>query len=424
MSVSLPDEQWLNHIRTHSMFYKGQLNHLPSQGWGFDQLPIVDVNAYWKGSHDLDNWHVLTAEVKDAIVLKTGGTTSQGKLSVYSHAEWQLMLDCFGQSLSGQLAAGDRIANLFFSGDLYASFLFIHGSLCNVDVAITEFPFTGSVELDVLADAITAHRINVLVGVPAHLLAFASHVTAQGRALPQVTTILFGGENLFESQMPALKRAFPGARFASIGYASVDAGLVGASTPDCGLGEHRVFDQQTRVEIIDEVSGEVIEACGQTGNLVVTNFTRTLMPIIRYPVGDRASWCEPDGTPQRKFALQGRSAESRRVRVGVLSLFPEEISDITRRVVGGLQWQLIIEHTGGNDRVLLKWVPDVQANAGQAGSRALKAALIEQYPGLEHVQVGVQACDAQALDRHPRSGKHLSIIDRRVYGPKTTGGAG
>ncbi|CAH0187656.1 phenylacetate--CoA ligase family protein [Pseudomonas brassicacearum] len=416
MSASLSYEQWLNHIRTHSAFYKTQLSHLPAQGCKFERLPVVDVNEYWKDSHDLDNWQVLTDNVRDALVFKTGGTTSQGKLSVYTHAEWQLMLDCFGRSLSAQLVAGDRIANLFFSGDLYASFLFIHGALCSVDVPITEFPFTGSVELDVLAEAIAAHRINVLVGVPAHLLAFASHVNGQERALPQITTVLFGGENLFESQMPTLKRAFPHARFASIGYASVDAGLVGASTPDCGLGEHRVFDEQTRVEIIDDLSGEVIDACGQTGNLVVTNLTRTLMPILRYPVGDRASWCEPAGTPQRKFVLQGRSAQSRRVRVGVLSLFPEEINHVVRRMGGDLQWQLIIEHVQDNDRVLLKWLPDAPANAGQTRSQALKDALIEQYPGLDQIRVDVQTCNAQDLERHPRSGKHLSIIDRRVYG--------
>ncbi|WP_434674919.1 phenylacetate--CoA ligase family protein [Pseudomonas sp. D3-10] len=424
MSAPLTYDQWLNHIRTHSMFYRTQLSHLPVHGCEFHQLPIVNLSEYWKGSHDLDHWPVLTSRVKDALVFKTGGTTSEGKLSVYTHAEWQLMLDCFGRSLTAQLAAGDRIANLFFSGDLYASFLFIHGALCSVDVAITEFPFSGSVELDVLADAIAGHRINVLVGVPAHLLAFASHVIGKGRRLPLITTVLFGGENLFESQMPTLKRAFPGARFASIGYASVDAGLVGASTPDCGLGEHRVFDQHTRVEIVDDLSGEAIEAIGQAGNLVVTNFNRTLMPIVRYPVGDRASWCEPAGTPGRKFALRGRSAESRRVRVGVLSLFPEEISDIARRVAGGVQWQLIIEHSQGNDCVLLKWLPEKAEDAGPTRSHALKAALIEQYPGLDRLHVDTQACTAQDLERHPRSGKHLSIIDRRVYGSRAPEDAG
>lgn len=416
MSTSLPFEQWLAHIRTHSTYYQKALRHLPSQGCTLEDLPIVDAKNYWVGGHDLDKWEVLTTPVKDALVFKTGGTTSQGKLSVYTHAEWQLMLDCFGRSLSAQLKAGDRIANLFFSGDLYASFLFIHGALCSVDVAITEFPFTGSADLDGLTDAVNGHRINVLAGVPAHLLAFASHLNQLGRTLPSVTTVLFGGEQLFERQLPTLRRAFPQAHFASIGYASVDAGLVGASEPDCELGEHRVFDEQTRLEIIDETSGEVIEECDRCGDLVVTNFTRTLMPIVRYPVGDRACWREPAGTPRRKFALQGRSAQSERVRVGVLSLFPQHISDITRRIAGDVQWQLIIEHGVNNDHVTLQWVPGEHATACDSLSDALTAALTEQYPGLDQLGLAVQACSAQALARHPRSGKHLPIVDRRVYG--------
>lgn len=417
MSTSFTFEPWLAHVRLHSKYYQRHLGHLPSQGCALQDLPVADVNDYWADSQDLDSWEVLTDQVQDALVFKTGGTTGQGKLSVYTHREWQWMLDCFGRSLTTQFKAGDRVANLFFSGDLYASFLFIHGALCRVEVPITEFPFTGSVDTDTLVDAVIAHRINVLAGVPAHLLAIASQLNQQGRTLPGITTVLFGGEHLFENQLPILTGAFPRARFASIGYASVDAGLVGASTPDCDLGEHRVFDEQTRVEILDELSGEVIEACDRPGNLVVTNLTRTLMPVVRYPVGDRACWREPAGTPQRKFALQGRSARSQRVRVGVISLFPEQIKDLIRSIVGDVQWQLVIEHVGSNDRVVLKWTPGTSVQACESLSLALKAALASQYPGIDRQGLEVQACNAQELERHPRSGKHLSIVDRRRYGP-------
>lgn len=417
MSTSFPFEQWLAHVRLHSKYYQKHWKHLPTQGCAFEDLPIVDANDYWSGSHDLDTWDVLTGPVTDALIYKTGGTTSQGKLSVYTHEEWQRMLDGFAGGLSTQLETGDRIANLFFSGDLYASFLFIHGALCQVDLPITEFPFTGSIDPDVLADAVTAHRINVLAGVPAHLLAIASHLDRQGRTLSGITTVLFGGEHLFERQLPMLRQVFPQARFASIGYASVDAGLVGASTPDCLPGEHRVFDEQTRLEIIDEVSGEVIEACDRPGNLVVTNFTRTLMPMVRYPVGDRACWREPVGTPRRKFELAGRSAQSQRVRVGVVSLFPQRISEIIRDIGGELQWQLIIEPVENNDRVVLKWVPDHPSSLCGSLSQALELALIQQHPGIDQLVLHVQACQAQDLERHPRSGKHLQVVDRRGYGP-------
>ncbi|MFX5046192.1 hypothetical protein ABTC39_20460, partial [Acinetobacter baumannii] len=80
--------------------------------------------------------------------------------------------------------------------------------------------------------------------------------------------------------------AFPNARIASIGCACVDAGLIGLSTPDCLADEHRVFEPETIVEIIDEATGEPIDEINRSGMLVVTSLTRTLMPLIRYPVGD------------------------------------------------------------------------------------------------------------------------------------------
>ena len=417
MSTPTTIEQWLGHIRLHSKYYQKHWGHWPAQGCALQDLPVVDVNQFWAGSHDLDAWEVLTAPVQDALLYKTGGSTGQGKLSVYTQGEWHQMVDCFGRSLSAQLGVGDRIANLFFSGDLYASFLFIHGALRSVEVPITEFPFTGSVDPDTLADAVIAHRINVLAGVPAQLLAVAGHLEQQGRTLPGVTTILFGGEHLFENQRPLLTRAFPRARFASIGYASVDAGLVGASTPDCDPGEHRVFDEQTRVEIVDELSGEVIEACDRPGNLVVTNLSRTLMPIVRYPVGDRACWREAAGTPRRKFALHGRSAQSQRVRVGVMSLFPQQIDDISRRIGGDLQWQLVIKHVENHDRLVFKWVSAAPRKERGSLSLELKAALTRQYPDMERLGLEVLACSVTELERHPRSGKHLPIIDQRIYDP-------
>lgn len=71
MSTSLPFEQWLAHIRTHSTYYQKALRHLPSQGCTLEDLPIVDAKNYWVGGHDLDKWEVLTTPVKDALVFKT-----------------------------------------------------------------------------------------------------------------------------------------------------------------------------------------------------------------------------------------------------------------------------------------------------------------------------------------------------------------
>lgn len=414
-------EQLVPYIRQHSNFYRTHLKHLPLNSIDIKDLPLIKVTDYWADSNDLHHWPVLTGAVDDALVFKTGGSTGQGKLSVYSRDEWHAMVSTFGQSLSTQLNHGDRVANLFFSGDLYASFLFTHHSLAHVGKSICEFPFTGQVDLDGLAEAIARHRINVLAGVPAQLLRFAAYLAQRRQVLCGVETLLYAGESLFTAQLAIFAEVFPNARIASIGYASVDAGLIGASDRDCALGEHRVFERHTLLEIVDELTGEVIEECDRAGLLVVTNLARRLMPLLRYPVGDLACWREPGAAPRRKFALKGRSVHSQRIRVGVLSLFPDEISEIVQRIANSNQWQLLIENTGYRDILSVKWVPGPQQQNIEPTLRALQEALVTQYPGIDDLsrdgllELRVLPCAVTDLSLHPRSGKQPRILDLRVY---------
>ncbi|MED7666350.1 phenylacetate--CoA ligase family protein [Pseudomonas moraviensis subsp. stanleyae] len=404
--------------REHSPYYKNGLADVPEAINSLSELPLLDPAALWKGSANPAQWPVLTAPIAHALVFKTGGSTGGGRLSVYTRAEWQRTVEDFGHSLNAQLSDGDRVANLFFAGDLYASFLFIHASLAHVETAITEFPFSGEVAPPILVDAIAQYRINVLAGVPAQLLTFASWLQQRGLALPLVDTVLYGGESLFASQRQLLEQVLPNARFASIGYASVDGGFIGASHRDCIEGEHRTPDGHVLLEIVDQHTGATIEACDQPGLLVLTNLHRRLMPLIRYPVGDLACWREPAGTAQRKFALRGRSGNSQRVRVGILSLMTDEISESVRSITGSNDWQLLIEQADGRDVLTLKYVVDERSTRID---EELEARLIELYPqipqlvGAQLLQLHVQSCRFEDLARHPRAGKSLRIVDLRCY---------
>ncbi len=423
MNISYSFEELLLHSRKHSPYYKTHFNHLPEHHCTLDNLPLTIASDYWNGSHNLNTWPVLTDKTDIALIYKTGGSTGQEKLVAYTRAEWQTMVTQFGRSLSEQLCDGDRVANLFFAGDLYASFLFIHDSLAHVVPAISEFPFAGEVDCATLAATINEQQINVLAGVPAQLLRFAAWLAEQQCVLPQVTTVLYGGESLFAAQVPMLAQVFPNARTASIGYACVDAGLVGASTRDCEVGEHRVFDEQTVVEIVDEHTHEVIEACDRPGQLIITNLTRTLMPLLRYPVGDLACWREPRGSPRRKFALLGRSEQSIRIRIGVMSLFQKDVGEILQRLADCWQWQLVIESVGVKDRMSLLWVPAQDPHSIKASTQAIYVALLDQYPDIRQMiddgqlECVVSPCTVSALQLHPRSGKQRRIVDLRVYSP-------
>ncbi|MCX2546427.1 phenylacetate--CoA ligase family protein [Pseudomonas sp. COW5] len=407
--------------RQHSSFYASHFSEVPEQVMSLSELPVIDPAQYWKDSHDLDRWPVLTAGLDNAMVFKTGGTTGDGKLSVFERREWQTLVEDFAGSLKSRLNKGDRVANLFFVGDLYASFIFTHDALAHVQPGIVEFPFTGHVDSSVLADAIFRHRINVLAGLPAHLLSFAAWLERQERRLECVESLLYAGESLFPAQLQLLGRVFPNVRVASLGYASVDAGFIGASHPDCALGEHRMTQGHSVLEILDEQTGEVIEECDRTGRLVMTNLTRRLMPLIRYPVGDRACWREVEQTPARKFALMGRCADSQRVRVGILTLLPDEIGNAVQCITHSDDWQLVIEQTGTKDILTLKWAPDAERPTSAESERMLRSALIEHYPLISQLNADhlldlqIDCCTVQDLSRHPRSGKRQRVLDLRVY---------
>ncbi|WP_197422298.1 MULTISPECIES: phenylacetate--CoA ligase family protein [unclassified Burkholderia] len=405
----------VEHARAHSPHYRALYRALPAHGWRLTDLPTIDPADYWRDSQDLTRWRALTAAPNDGHVFKTGGSTGDGKLSVFSRAEWRAFVQAFGAGLAHQLRDGDRVANLFFAGDLYTSLLFIHGALSHAPVALVEYPFTCHVDHDVLAAAIRQHRINVLAGVPAQLLRFARHLAAHGHTLPDVRAVLYGGETLFDEQIALLAQVLPRARVGSVGCASVDAGLIGYADQACGHGEHRVFDDDSMIEIVDEESGEPIDEAGRRGVLLVTNLQRRLMPVIRYPSGDLACWREPPG-PARKFALLGRAAHGHRVRVGTLSLFPEALGRVLDAACALLGWQLEVARADGVDCLTL-----LLAARAPLDLERIRDAVFMAQPAIaalcaeQQLRVALRQTPLERMRTHPRSGKLLRIVDQRDY---------
>lgn len=416
MTLSLHD--LVEYVRNHSPFFRDLYRDLPRSGWELIDLPLINPADYWQQSQSLENWPVLTGPVNGGHVFKTGGSTSDGRLSVFSCSEWRAFIRAFGQGIAQQLQPGDRFANLFFSGDLYTGLLFIHGALSYSPVPVVEYPFTSSVDDRILTDAIINLNINVLAGMPVQLLRFASALQQRGQSMPGVERLLYGGESLFPEQLTLLNQVFPNARIGSVGCASVDAGLIGAASPDCCYGEHRVFDTETIIEIVDEANGQPITEPGQNGLLVVTNLQRRLMPIIRYPTGDMACWCEAPGQPRRKFALQGRAGSAHRIRVGSLSIFPDHIARLLRQQAGVLAWQLLLSRQNGMDNIQLLLAGN---SSLMPSATSMRQALLKDQPAMAKLcdqgflHVEVTYCALENMVTHPRSGKLVRVVDNRGY---------
>ncbi|KMO97667.1 phenylacetate--CoA ligase family protein [Streptomyces roseus] len=408
--------------RDRSPFYAELYADLPPHVSRVTDVPVVDQDAFW-AANTLDGNRVLTAPLGEAVVFKTGGTTGTPRFSCYTREEWREFVTAFGSGMvDAGLRPGHRVADLFYAGELYASFLFILDSLAHAPVANVRLPIGGAAPIDSTLTTIEDFAADVLAGTPTTLCRMAEHLVAAGRELPGVEFLFFGGEALFEDQRRLLAAAFPRATPRSLGYASVDGGLLGGPVPgtDEDTRTHRPFAPHTLVEILDETTGEPIREPGRPGRVVVTQLYRHLMPVIRYPAGDRAEWIGAEGGA---FRILGRAQEG--VRVGPVSLYAQDVTDAVavadaHGLVTGTQ--LVVRRWEGRDGLVLR----LATAAGQdpAALEVLAKAVVTGldaarplYPdsvaaGFVH-PLRVEWARHRDLVVNPRTGKLVRVLDER-----------
>ncbi len=217
-----------------------------------------------------------------------------------------------------------------------------------------------------------------------------------------------------------MQTRFPGLQIHSAGYASVEGGPIGYADAGCTTSEHRVYDRGTIVEILDEETDLPIEETGRPGRIVFTNLIRQLMPLIRFPTGDRAQWVEPVGAADRKFLLLGRAGQVARVAGYNLDL--AEVAawiEPLREPFGVEQFQLVVTRVDLLDQVTFRLVGR-DTMAGSAGGDELLRTFRQRRPDIfESVDAGVlhlpkvEWVSRENLIVSERTGKMLGLVDRR-----------
>ncbi|MFF2351800.1 phenylacetate--CoA ligase family protein [Kitasatospora sp. NPDC058115] len=410
-----PLPELVDFARRNSPFYAELYRDLPPRVDHLGQLPLIEQSAFWAANSWPDN-RLLTGPLTDAGVYKTGGTTGVPKFSPWTRTEHADSVTAFGAGLvQAGLRPGHRVANLFWAGQLYGGFLYIENALHHAPVDNVRLP-VGAAPEAYIADLIDDFGVDVLAGEPMKLSSVAEHLVKEGRTAERIELLLFGGDLLFADLRPILSRAFPNAAVASIGYASVDAGLVGAPVPGDDVRVHEAFPHRTVVELVDDTTGEPITEPGVPGRVVVTNLFRTLMPILRYPTGDRAEWVDVE---RGRFRLVGRSAEG--ARVGTVAMPTEEIRAVLlahdpERIISGLQ--MVQRRWDGKDGLTLRLGCTEQPPAGL--TERLIEAVYEARPlypddvaaGVIHDLV-IEWVPRSELVTNPRTGKLQQVIDER-----------
>ncbi|WP_191873920.1 phenylacetate--CoA ligase family protein [Streptomyces filipinensis] len=406
--------------RNNSPFYRELYARLPERVTGLTDLPVVPQADFWRANSPRDN-RLLTAPLDEAVVFRSGGTTGSPKFSYYTRTEWREFTTAFGAGLvRAGLRPGHRVADLFYAGDLYASFSFVLDSLHRAPVANVRLPIGGAAPWESTAATLEEFRVEVVAGTPTTLCSLAERLSGAGRTLPDVELLFFGGECLFGDQLPLLRAAFPNAEPRSLGYASVDAGLLGEAVPGDDPRVHRAFTPYTVVEILCDETDRPVEEAGVPGRLVVTDLRRRLMPVLRYPAGDRAEWVDrAAGT----FRILGRAEEG--VRVGPVSLYTQDVHDIVKAAdvsgeVTGLQ--LVVRRRDGRDGLVLRLAVADPGRRHAGLGDAVVAALLAQRPFYAtatadgHVNpLTVEWVRHRDLAVNSRSGKLVRVVDERPH---------
>lgn len=307
-----------------------------------------------------------------------------------------------------------------YGGQLYASLFFFGRCLEEAGVGV-HFPLAGFAPPEEIVHTLIRFQVRSIAGVPTTILHLLPHLAAAGRHRVDLRRILYGGETMYPDQMDAIRRVFPRCRIQSSGVAGVDFGELGWVDENCERGVHHVFEDSTVVEILDEEELRPLHEPGVEGAIYVTNFRRRLMPIVRYPVGDRGVWVDPLGTPSRRFKLLGRSEKG--ARVGPMTLYLEDLQLVLSREAADTSvygFQLVIDHLDRLDRCTLRVAvadpTDVPAELTERVAAALYAErkmfqdLIRE--GLVH-PLSVEWIKADDLITNPRTGKMMRILDRR-----------
>ena len=409
-------DEIIDYARKNSKYYADLYRDVPENA-SLEELPLVEQDDFWAHC-DEHGGTVATREQRDGQIFKSGGTTGNPKYSLYSAEEWETICEYSGLVLTkGGLKNGTKIANLFYAGGMYASFLYTYSMLYFAPAKTIMYNLSGNMSVEEIVKTLLEHQINCIAGLPSIMTKMVSYINENNLTGFAVDTIYYAGETLYQDQRDRLCETFGRELdFRSVFYSSNDGGAIGYFTKECGFNEHRVLSDLCRLELIDPDTGEVIREMNRPGNIYITSLFKTLVPLIRYPAGDMGEYTEPEGTADRKFRILGRSDLA--ARAGFVSLYYADVGNVLEKCgIEYYSYQIVVTHDIRDQFVFRIAVPQ----AGEDFSEKFIEKMYQERSLLKDaIDDGtlnppeVEWCKAEELEYNERTGKLKPILDKRI----------
>lgn len=206
--------------------------------------------------------------------------------------------------------------------------------------------------LDVQAEQLLDYKPRMIYGISSALDVLASWMIENDRVVASADLVVGMGEPISKSMAERFEEAF-GHRGLNF-YGANECGLMGWECKHCGLFHFE--DDSFLFEVMDENLHPV--GPGEEGHLLVTTLDRTVLPLIRYDIGDLIT-LPPEGAqecwvPFRQFAaVSGRVTDRLILKDGREASF-HSVYALTAVIEGVERIQFV---QGGDAEVIVRYVP-------------------------------------------------------------------
>lgn len=410
----------LGFCRANSPYYRRALPAGPVASLAeYAELPLLDADLLRQNTPPKSR-DLFAGPPRGAFVFSTGGTTGSPKYTFRN-------FDDFGENhfaFDGlEVDENDVVANLFMPG-IWGAYTNHEKGLEQRRCTVVPIGAFGLEEafLDSSLRTMVDTGVNMVIGVPSTVVRFAQVLEHRPeREQLKIRKIYTLGEMMYESVYRYLKKAFDEPRVMSV-YSSVDCSLMGVQDAQCAPTEYRVLDH-VYIELLDP-SGRLITEPEKTGDVIVTLMKERLTPMVRYRIGDAASFCALErnaGCNRPLLRVLGRNDDT--VIIASVHVSLQAVMDIVTAIDGlSPNVQMRVDKHGHRDHLTIA----VETSETMTGvQKAEHARRVEQVligndshlkDAIEHRKcepVTIEIVDPESIPRRPKTGKIKRIVDLR-----------
>ena len=388
----------------------------------WQKLPPLTRDELYQNTYP-STTNMLTRPVKGGIVSSTGGSSGIARTIVLSYDEWDEF--CQRQAEAMMLVGVDDtdiVANLYIAGKMWPSFLGGHEIIKRTGAM--ELPISANMPPEEIYQFVKRFQPTVLISLPTLFVLMADMAKAEGYVFPNLKLCAYVGEQMSREADKYVRQYLGAKDIQPLAYTSGDCGLMGYPCENAAFGTYHLPTDFQLIEIVDPDTLQPLPD-GETGEVLVTSLCRRYQPIIRYRLGDMASFLKescPCGDPNPLFRLSGRAGEDFKLGGAYISMdvFEKAVSHYSDL---SLNYQLTLEDISNQMTINLDVESSLQPDSCKAKevAEALKQELTDT---IRELKVGqemnfireftVKVVALGALPRNTTSGKIKKLIDKRV----------